>query len=381
MYIETLGEFGFIRRIEKRFQTKVNAINDSIVLGIGDDAAVINPPRGKALLFSTDTLREDIHFRRDYSSSYDIGWKSVAVSISDIAAMGGTPRYLLLSLAIPNKTSVKYLDDLLKGVKAITERYSVSLIGGNISRSTGGITIDTTVIGEVTKKGLVKRSGASPGDLIYITGHVGASAMGLALLKTATATHCKLPPFRKGGLGGFEKKESLFNRHLHPIPRVTEGLLIGTNRLATSMIDISDGLVSDISHICDKSGVGACIYSNLIPLPELPHNIIDKIKKGLAKSPLFYALYGGEDYELLFTVKQSNKEKLENIFKREGIKITFIGEIVPEEAGISIIDEKGRKKKINQAMSSMLCGYDHFKKQRGQGGQIGGKTCLKRHSS
>lgn len=341
MHIDKLGEFGFIRRIESKFQTKADLINNSIVLGIGDDAAVIKPTKGKYLLFSTDTLREDIHFRKEYSSFYDIGWKSVAVSISDIAAMGGMPRYLLLSLAIPNKTSVKALDDLLKGVSDITERYNVSLIGGNVSRSKGGITIDTTVIGESQGKGVMARSGASPGDLIFVTGKIGASAIGMELLKGSVKS-------------AFSK--SVISHHLRPVPRVKEGLIIRTNRLATAMIDISDGLLSDLGHICEQSMVGACIYSNLIPLPEVPY----KLKKGLAKDPLFFALYGGEDYELLFTVKQRKKNSVEKMFKREGIEITFIGEIVSKEAGISLIDDNGRKKKIN------MQGYDHFKRQRGK---------------
>lgn len=335
MQIERLGEFGFIQRIENIFQTK----NSSIILGIGDDAAVIKPTRGKYLLFSTDTLREDIHFRKDYSSFYDIGWKSVAVSISDIAAMGGTPRYLLLSLAIPAKTSVKDLDNLLKGIADVTERYDVSLIGGNVSGAKGGITVDTTVIGEVPKTGGVTRSGASAGDLIYVTGRVGGSAIGMELLK--------------GSVKNAYSKTVILN-HLRPVPRVKEGLIIRTHRLATAMIDISDGLLSDIGHVCEQSMVGACIYSNLIPLPEVP----DNLKKWLAKDLLFYALYGGEDYELLFTVRKRNRDRLEDIFEREGLKITYIGEVVSKDTGISIIDEKGKKKKINPA------GYDHFSRQR-----------------
>jgi thiamine-monophosphate kinase len=335
MQIERLGEFGLIHRIEKKFRTN----NSSIIMGMGDDAAVINPSRGKFLLFSTDTLREDIHFRKDYSSFYDIGWKSVAVSISDIAAMGGTPRYLLLSLAIPGKTSVKDLDNLLKGIKDISERYNVSLIGGNVSRANSGITIDTTVIGEVTKKGGVKRSGALTGDLIYVTGSVGGSAIGMELLKGSVKNACS---------------KSVISNHLRPVPRVKEGQIIRTHRLATAMIDISDGLLSDLGHVCEQSMVGACIYSNLIPLPEVP----DSLKKWLAKDPLFYALYGGEDYELLVTVRKRNRDRLEDIFEREGLKITYIGEVASKDTGISIIDEKGKKKKVNPA------GYDHFTRQR-----------------
>lgn len=341
MQINKLGEFGFIQRIGKRFQIKKRSSDSSIILGMGDDAAVIKPSPGKLLLFSTDTLREEIHFRKDSSSFYDIGWKSVAVSISDIAAMGGTPRYLLLSLAIPDKTSVKDLDDLLKGVSDIIERYDVSLIGGNVSGSEDGITIDTTVIGESSKQRTIVRSGASDGDLIYVTGSIGGSAMGFDLLNSSVKRKSSVP---------------VILTHLRPVPRVKEGILLSTESLATAMIDISDGLMSDLAHVCKQSKVGACLYSNLIPMPY----ITGKLKKGLAKSPLFYALYGGEDYELLFTVNKKKRNRLEDVFKREGLKITFIGEIVSEELGIFTLDERGVKENINPT------GYDHFRRQRGE---------------
>ncbi len=185
MYIEDIGESGFIKRIQSKFSTK----DHSIVLGIGDDAAVISPAGKKFLLFSTDTLREDVHFSKKYCTFYDIGWKAVAVSISDIAAMGGVHKYLLLSIAVPYKTSMENLDGLLNGVADIMERYSVFLIRGNVTRTNVGVTIDTTVIGEINRGTALVRSGATVGDLIYITGTPGKSAVGLSLLKAYAGTN------------------------------------------------------------------------------------------------------------------------------------------------------------------------------------------------
>lgn len=344
MYIGKIGEHGLIRKIQSKFPVK----DRSIVLGIGDDAAIIHSPPRKFLLISTDTLREDIHFKKRYCTFYDIGWKSVAVSISDIAAMGGIPRYLLLSIAAPYKTSVRDLDQLLKGVEDITTRYEVSLIGGNVSRSRGGVSVDTTVIGELRKgEGLV-RSRAAVGDLIYVTGTVGSSAIGLSILKSSFHTPTTAVP----------SSISFVSDHLRPAPRVKEGVILRTNRLATAMIDISDGLLADLGHICEQSNVGACIHSNFIPLQKVPQ----RVKRKLEKDPLFYALYGGEDYELIFTIKSKDKGKLEAICKREKIDVTLIGEIVPKKRGIRLMGKDGIEKVIQAE------GYDHFRSHRG-------KTC------
>lgn len=329
MYIEQIGEAGLIQRIKNKFPT-----NDrSIAIGIGDDAAIINPSSRKALLFSTDTIRENIHFSRKYCTFYDIGWKSVAVSISDIAAMGGLPRYLLLSIAVPPKISVKEIDNLLDGVADISTKYGVSVVGGNLSGSKGGVTIDTTIIGEVSSGKALLRSGAKVGDLIYVTGVPGSSAIGLSM---------KTP------------SEDFMKSHLRPVPRVREGIILSENKLATAAIDISDGLLSDLGHICERSSVGARIYANLLPLPVVPHTI----RKRLAKAPLFFALYGGEDYELLFTIKGKNRTKLETISKRERVKFTIIGEIVPSVKGIRLVGENRKETEIEPH------GYDHFKSGR-----------------
>lgn len=344
MYIEKLGEHGLIRRIQKRFKPK----DRSIVAGIGDDAAIINPSPDKSLIISTDTLREGIHFKKNYFSPYDIGWKAVAVSVSDIAAMGGVPRFLLLSIAVPKKIIVKDIDGLLYGVEDIVRRYNLALIGGNISRSKNGITLDTTLIGELSKGTGRFRSGASVGDLIYVTGIVGNSAIGFSLLKSSSVY--LTPPL---------STSPFISAHLRPLPKVNEGIMLTKNKLATAMIDISDGLLADLFHVCEQSNVGANIYRDLIPLPDVPI----KLKKRLAKEPLFYALYGGEDYELLFTVKKKDKEKLASICKRNNFDITFIGEITSKDNGIRIVGNDGKKKKIRPG------GFDHFMSKSG------GKIC------
>lgn len=336
MYIEEIGERGLIRRIQRKFST----YNRSITIGIGDDSAIIKTSAGKSLLFSTDTLREGIHFLRRYYTFYDMGWKAVAVSVSDIAAMGGVPKYLLLSMALPSRTCIEDIDKLLNGVADITKRFGISLIGGNLSRSKGGVSIDTTMVGELPHGRALLRSGASAGDLIYVSGVPGKSAIGLSILKSAS--HDRLKPFYS---------KSFIVHHLRPIPRVKEGFILGKKRLATAAIDISDGLLSDLARICEQSDVGASIYSNLLPLPEVPK----MIKKRLAKGTEFYALYGGEDYELLFTVKRKNKAKLETICKEGGLTITYIGDIMPPENGITLIG----KDNVQRILKTE--GYDHFR--------------------
>ncbi len=348
MYIEQLGEAGLIQRIKK----KIPANDPSIVLGIGDDAAIINPS-GSALLFSTDTIREDIHFSRKYYTFYDIGWKAVAVSISDIAAMGGVPKYLLLSMAIPDKVSVKDLDRLLDGVADISMKYSVSVLGGNLSRSKKGITVDTTIVGEVAGGRSLLRSGAGIGDLIYVTGSPGMSAIGLSILRTSGTEFNSVPNSitkRDAKRGG----KAFVTAHLRPEPRVSAGLVLSKSKAVTAAIDISDGLLADLGHICERSKVGARVFSNLLPLPQLPGTI----RKGLAREPLFYALYGGEDYELLFTVRPENITKFDTLCRQQDIRCTMIGEIVPVGEGIRLVNADKEESLIEPY------GYDHFKSGR-----------------
>ncbi|MCC6544096.1 MAG: thiamine-phosphate kinase [Nitrospirae bacterium] len=348
MDIEQLGEAGLIQRIKR----KIPANDPSIVLGIGDDAAIIDPS-GRDLLLSTDTIREGIHFSMKYYSFFDIGWKAVAVSISDIAAMGGVPKYLLLSMAMPDKVPVKNIDRLLDGVAEISNIYNVSIIGGNLSRSMQGVVVDTTIVGEVSGGKALLRSGARIGDLIYVTGFPGMSAMGLSILKSRVggqsgrAFNSVQKPVKPGA-------KTFINSHLRPVPRVSAGLVISKSKSSTAAIDISDGLLADLAHICDRSKVGARIFCNLLPLPAVPGNI----SKFLASKPLFYALYGGEDYELLFTVRSDDRTKFESLCRRQDVKCTMIGQITHAEEGLRLINEDNKESIIEPY------GYDHFKSGR-----------------
>src|SRR3990172_6433183 len=319
MYIEQLGEAGLIQRIKR----KIPSDDPSIVLGIGDDAAIINFSK-RDLLLSTDTIREDIHFSRNYYSFYDIGWKAVAVSISDIAAMGGVPKYLLLSMAVPEKVSVKDIDKLLDGVADISAKYSVSVVGGNLSRSKQGIAVDTTIVGEVVPAGrALLRSGAGIGDMIYVTGFPGMSAIGLSILKSGVAGQRtagksgtefnavpKRPVPRRGG-------KAFVTAHLRPEPRVSAGLVLSKSKSTTAAI-----------------------------------------RKMLAREPLFYALYGGEDYELLFTVRSADSTKFESLCRRQDVRYTMIRQIDPAEEGIRLVNEDSKESVIEPY------GYDHFKSGR-----------------
>ena len=359
MDIEQLGEAGLIQRIKK----KIPANDPSIVLGIGDDAAIINSSR-RDILLSTDTIREDIHFSMKYYSFYDVGWKAVAVSISDIAAMGGVPKYLLLSIAIPDKVSVKDIDMLIDGVADISAEYSLSVVGGNLSRSTQGITVDTTIVGEVSGGKALLRSGAGIGDKIYVTGIPGMSAIGLSILKSGTTksgtagkSGTKFNSVPKPGKPGKKHGIKAFiNSHLRPVPRVSAGLVLSKSKSTTAAIDISDGLLADLNHICDRSKVGARINCNLLRLPDVPVHI----REMLEREPLFYALYGGEDYELLFTVRSDDSTKFELLCRRRDVLCTMIGQITPAEEGIRLVNEDSKITPVEPY------GYDHFKSGRGR---------------
>jgi thiamine-monophosphate kinase len=329
------GEFGLIHEIQRLFP----AVDPSVLVGIGDDTAVLRPARGKLLLMTTDTLREGVHFLSEGSDLFSVGWKSLAVSLSDIAAMGGVPRFLLLSLALPVHLTEKGVRDLLRGILRISRIHRVSLIGGNISRSIHGISVDTTVIGETEPSALLRRSGAGVGDQIYVTGTLGDAAAGLSLLRSSGETP-------DGPLS-----RRLVLRHRRPEPRLAVGRLLATRGLATSAIDISDGLLQDMGRICEQSGVGARIDARRIPLS----GALKREAPRLVREPLDLALSGGEDYELLFTVKPRNSARLESIAAAERFKVTRIGEIVRASEEVSVLHAGGEGRRAGAA------GYDHFR--------------------
>lgn len=332
MDLRQLGEFGLIDRIQKRFPPPA-----STVLGIGDDAAAILPSKKQHLLLTTDTLIEGVHFDPAFSTFQEVGYKSVMVNVSDIAAMGGTPRYILISLGLTGRQTVEAIDQLYKGIERANRETGLDLIGGNIAFSTGPFFISPTVVGEVPKKEMVTRAGAGEGDPLYVTGTLGDAAAGLALLKKGIDTK----PFGR-----------LTRRYHAPQARWREGRLLAKARIPSAMIDLSDGLSSDLSHLMERSGLGAEIDAARIPLsPPLRRAALQ-----MGIDSIEYALNGGEDYELLFSVPDRKLKKLELMIKNGLIKAYRIGKMAPRRTGLKLIDPSGQRRTLAPG------GWDHLKK-------------------
>jgi thiamine-monophosphate kinase len=323
MKLEELGERGLISGI-RRLSRGVRA---DVLLGIGDDAAVLRGPRN--LLLTTDLLVEGVDFRRSFHPPRLLGRKALNVNLSDIAAMGGRPLHAVLGLALPRALEKPWLDEFLKGFLAAARESNVVLVGGDISRARN-IMISVAVTGQSAS--FVPRNGARPGNRIYVSGTLGNAAMGLRLLKRG----------RRPGQG--RAAAGLIKAFLDPVPRLELGSLLGRRRLASAMIDISDGLAVDLAHICEESGVGAELDLSRIPLS-------DGLRK-LAKVPLGLALGGGEDYELLFTVRPGNESRLRRL--HHDFKLTVIGRITAAKK-IVAVDPAGKRKPLQ------IRGYEHFR--------------------
>jgi len=328
-----IGEFGLIDYIKRECITSLTGV----VKGIGDDCAVFGPYSGRVLLFTADMLVEDIHFLRDAITPYQLGRKAIAVNLSDIAAMGGKPLYCLISLAIPVEMNVELIQDLYKGMKDICAHYKADIVGGDTVASTDRLIINVSLIGDAKEDEVIYRSGARPGDKIYLTGNVGDSSVGLKILKNEIS-----PP---------SSMNSYFLKaHNEPDPLIETGRIIATSRLASSMIDLSDGLLSDLRHICKESGVGAMLFRGKIPLS----SELKRLASHVNLDPLDLALSGGEDYLLLLTVPQAKGRDLEELFKDKGASpLSLIGEITEEE-GIRMVADDGAVEEAGPK------GFDHF---------------------
>ncbi|MEI6207234.1 MAG: thiamine-phosphate kinase [Desulfuromonadales bacterium] len=335
--LSTLGEFGLISRIASA--SKQGA---GVITGIGDDAAITALTPGMQLLTSTDMLLEDVHFRRAWHDPYRLGRKSLAVNISDIAAMGGIPRWALLSLAIPAGLPLDFLDDFVRGFLTMSEEHGVSLVGGDTCASRSGVVISVTIMGEQFPERILRRSGARPGDDIWVTGTLGDAALGLKLLE-------KQLPLPEGEGRGEGERNFLISRLLDPTPRAAAGLALAESALVTAMIDISDGLLSDFGHIAGQSHVGGLIRIAELPLsapfracsvhfPELRYDS---------------ALTGGEDYELCFTASPANRKIISDCMKKCGIEATAVG-IVTSLSGVRAVHEDG------SPYHTKMNGFKHF---------------------
>lgn len=322
--LSELGEFGLITRLTEKIQIK----NTSTIVGVGDDAAVLSFPDHK-IVVTTDLLTEGIHFNLMYVPLKHLGYKAVVVNLSDVYAMNAIPRQITVSIAISSKFSLEAVEELYSGIHLACEKYGVDLIGGDTTSSLTGLTISVTAIGEANEEELVYRSGAKIGDLVCVSGDLGGAYMGLQLLERENEVF-KINPHQKPQFEGYDY---ILERQLKPEARADLKELMKTlNIQPTSMIDISDGLSSEVLHLCKASKVGCNIYEEKIPLDSQTKEFAEE----LSINPLVAALNGGEDYELLFTVPLASFD----VIKKE-FDITIIGHITAESEGANLITTGG----------------------------------------
>ena len=324
--ISSLGEFGLIHRLTD----DVKLCNEASKVGVGDDAAVLSYPNTEVLV-TTDLLLEGIHFDLTYVPLKHLGYKSAVVNFSDIYAMNGTPRQITVSLGISSRFTVEHLEELYEGIKLACQVYNVDLVGGDTSASRQGLVISITCIGEAKKEDVVTRTGAKDTDLICVTGDLGAAYMGLQLLEREKAVSVGETDFEPD----FSGKEYLVERQLKPEARkdIIDALQKASIK-PTSMMDVSDGLSSELLHICKASHCGCKVYEDRIPIDYQTAVMAEEMNMNLVTA----ALNGGEDYELLFTVPLTEHQQVEKI---PGVKV--IGYITKEEYGCSLVTRDGQE--------------------------------------
>ncbi len=303
--LNDFGEFGLIDSIRKKIRC-----DRSVLKGIGDDAAVLKKIRSENLLFTTDMLIEDKHFRREEATAYEIGWKALAVNVSDIAAMGGLPLHAVVALGLPQDLPITFVEELYRGIRDLARMFKINIVGGDTNASEK-IVISIALLGYGSKKSLVLRSGAKSGDVIFVTGPLGGSAIS--------------------------------KKHLNFTPRITEAQFLVKHFKIHAMIDLSDGLASDIRRLTQESGVGALIAREHIPVSAYANSVEE-------------ALTDGEDFELLFTMSPSEAARLSVFPPRSGLASFYpVGKIVSKRCGIKLVDESGNLSMLRAS------GFDHFK--------------------
>ncbi|HVB88141.1 MAG TPA: thiamine-phosphate kinase [Candidatus Dormibacteraeota bacterium] len=330
-------------------------------LGIGDDAAILSPGGKSDWILTCDAFIEGVHFLRDMHPSDSVGYKALARATSDIAAMGGAPRAFLLTLALPQDCVSRWLDQFLAGMKRAARKLDLRLIGGDTTR-TPQIFISITVLGEVARGLAVKRSGARPGDLIYVSGRLGRAQLGLELLRggivSAKRVRIANAASSRNPSGALISSAALLQPHLYPEIRVELGAWLAQHRIASAMMDISDGLSIDLARLCNASGAGAKLDARRIPCVQIPERVARRLSPAAANTPdiaLQMALHGGEDYELLFTVSRRNVSRLRQAPAFS--QLTAIGEITRERK-ILLVDEAG------QARALQPGGWDPFRARK-----------------
>jgi thiamine-monophosphate kinase len=332
MKLHEIGEFGFINRI-----APLGAIRaEGVIKGIGDDCAVISVNGPEYLLLTTDLLVERVHFLMEWARPEVIGAKALAVNLSDIAACGGRPRDAFISIAVPDGIEVDWLDVFYRGMSDLARRWDVNLLGGDTSGSKSDLMVNVTVTGTVPPKEVLFRHTAKAGDVIVITGPLGESGAGMEILLGSL----DLPP---------DIRQSLVRAHLEPRPHIEEGRLLASSGACTAAIDVSDGLSSDLGHLCADSGVGAVVFEADLPMTEP----LARAAALMGKDPLQWVLHGGEDYVLLAAVKQGMVDQIRSRAAKQGWDFVPIGKFV-EGQGMELVRVAGPRRPL------VPRGWDHF---------------------
>ena len=306
------------RTLIEQIRARVPPAPAWLTVGIGDDAAVVTPERGALEILTTDALVEGVHFDRRISTPHDIGWKALAVNLSDIAAMGGTPRLALLSLGLPASLAAAEIHELIDGFLALAAEARVTLAGGNITRSPGPLFVDVTVTGFARRRHVLTRGTARAGDALYVSGDVGAAAAGLGWSMTSKGI---------AGVEGVEGMDACVRRYCAPEPRVRLGALLGRNRAATACMDLSDGLADAVRQLARASGLGAIVDGAALPIPPAAREWFRRA----GTDPVRAATAGGDDYELLFAAPRRTGGRLATVIRQaRGIAVTKIGELTAE---------------------------------------------------
>ncbi len=331
---EEQGEAALLARIDK-IASRAGTRSSGLRLGIGDDAALLKGSSGFDQILTCDWFLEGTHFLRDRHPPDAVGWKCLARAVSDVAAMGGVPRCFLLSLALPDTHAGSWLDQFLRGLRQAAKRFGCVLAGGDTTRRQD-ILINVTVVGEVRSGRAVLRSHARPGDLVFVSGRLGEADRGLRLLRKSK--------------GRVNSRDPILRKHLYPEPRLVLGQWLAEKRLASAMMDLSDGLSTDLPRLCAASGVGAKVETVKLPVVQVPKSL-----RSRANHATNLALHGGDDYELLFTVAQRNLQRIPRAF--HGIPITGIGEITRKRT-VLLVNESGREAPLPNH------GWDPFRHSR-----------------
>ena len=333
----TVGELGEHALIE-RLSSATPPAPPSVPVGIGDDAAVVEPERGTLIVITTDALVDGVHFDRTFTTAEDIGHKALAVNLSDLAAMGATPQHALLSLALPETLLVSDFDALVRSVLALAGRHRTTLIGGNITRSNGPLFVDVTAAGSVKRRRVLTRDSARAGDELYVSGQLGGAAVGLTWLREATAEQ-----------RATDEQAACRQRYLRPEPRVRLGRLLSRNRATRACVDLSDGLADAIRQLAAASRVGAIVEADTLPIQTDARAWFE----GQGIDPVAASLAAGEDYELVFTVPSSARRRLTAVSKLvKDLRLTRIGRMT--KASALVLERNGKAEPLP-------AGFEHFK--------------------